>query len=179
MRLLDKITAKKIRDGDIQTFESLVNKYKNKIFNYCIRVTNNYHLAEELTQEVFIKTYQNIHSYNSQKASLATWIYTITHNTCINSMRDSYREIPSNELAASSELNSTEDEYFAREELQKLIEAIQSLTPEDRSLVIFKDYLGFKYNEVSKIFNMPVGTVKSRLYGIRLKIRSTIGDFYD
>lgn len=178
MRILDKITAQKIRDGDIQTFESLVNKFKNKIFNYCIRVTNNYHQAEELTQEVFIKMYQNIDLYDSQKASLATWIYTITHNACINSLRNSYRETPSHQIASTSELNSTEDVYIAKEGLEKLIEAIQSLSPEDRSLVIFIDYLGFKYNEVSKILNVPVGTVKSRLHKVRLKIRSIIGDFY-
>lgn len=179
LRLLDKITARKIRDGDIQTFESLVNKHKDTVFNYCIRTTNDYHHAEELTQEVFIKVYHNIPSYDSQKASLSTWIFTIAHNICINSLRNSYREFASDEISAAIEPNSPEDKFIAKEKLDRLIEAIQSLTPEDRSLVIIKDYLGFKYKEVSSILNIPVGTVKSRLHNIRIKIRGLIGDFYD
>lgn len=179
MRLLDKITARKIRDGDVQAFEALVNKHKNTVFNYCIRTMERYHIAEELTQDIFIKVYQNISSYDHQKASLATWVFTIAHNTCINSLRNSYREIPACEIAAASETNSPEDKYVAKENLNSVIAAIQCLTPEERSLVIFKDYLGFKYREVGGIFNMPVGTVKSRLFSIRNKIRGLIGDFDD
>ena len=179
MRLLDKITARKIRDGDVQAFEALVNKYKNTVFNYCMRTVVRYHIAEELTQDVFIKVYQNISSYDYQKASLATWIFTIAHNTCINSLRNSYREIPVCEIAAASELNSPEDKYVAKENLDSIMVAIQCLTPEEKSLVILKDYLGFKYREVGRIFNIPVGTVKSRLFSVRNKIRGLIGDFYD
>lgn len=179
LRILDKITAAKIRDGDAATFESLVNRHKDAVFNYCLRATNNYHQAEELTQEVFLKVYHKIASYDFDKASLATWIFSIAHNTCLNSLRNYYREIPSGEITAAAETDSVDDVYLAREQMDRLIKAILSLPPEDRSLVIFKDYLGFKSTEISMILNMPVGTVKSRLHSIRMKLRGLIGDFYD
>lgn len=173
------VTANKIRDGDIEAFESLIGNHKTKVFNYCLRIVNNFHLAEELTQDVFVKVYQNIKTYNWQKGSLSTWIYTIAHNICINSIRNSSQAISLGQAKLLGHLNSAEDEYLAKLRLTEMNKAIQSLSLEDRSLLILKDYFGFKFTEINKIMNLPIGTLKSRLHGIRTKLRFSVGDDYD
>lgn len=181
MRLFDKITAEKICNDDAPSFENLVNSYKDKVFNYCYRFCNNYQNAEELAQEVFIKIYKNISLYDWQKSSLSTWIYTITHNICINSVRTNTSETLYGEINIENQTRTdvTEDEVLKEELLDKLRAAIQSLEPKERSLVIMKDYYGFKLKEISKIMNLPIGTLKSRLHMTRKKIRTLIGDLYD
>lgn len=181
MRLFDKMTAEKIRDGDILSFEKLITAYKDKIFNYCYRFCNHYHRAEELSQEILIKVYQNIGLYDWQKSSLSTWIYTITHNICINSARTSTSETLYEEINFENQTGTdgTEDKVLKEELLDKLKAAILTLSPEERSLLIMKDYYGFKLKEISTIMNLPVGTLKSRLHTTRKKIRMMIGDLYD
>jgi RNA polymerase sigma-70 factor (ECF subfamily) len=180
IRLLDKVTASKICSGDTFSFETLITAYKDKVFNYCYTFCNNYHYAEELTQEVFIKIYRNIGRYDWQKSSLSTWIYTITHNTCINSIRANIPETLYEEVSAAEKISfNTEDQYLKEELLDKLKAALLSLPPEERSLVLMKDYYGLKLKEISQIMNLPVGTLKSRLHNIREKIRTLLGDSYD
>jgi RNA polymerase sigma-70 factor (ECF subfamily) len=173
------MTASKIYNGDTLSFETLIAAYKDKVFNYCFTFSNNYHRAEELTQEIFIKVYQNIGRYDWQKSALSTWIYTITHNTCINSVRAGTPETPYEEVKLENLSFTTEDEYLKGELLARLKAAILSLPPEERSLVLMKDYYGLKMKEISTILNVPVGTLKSRLHNIRKKIRILIGDLYD
>lgn len=173
------IAVTKIQNGDIQVFEKLIENHQTKVFNYCLRIVNNYHQAEELTQDVFVKVYQKINTYNWRKASLSTWIYTITHNTCINSMRSPSLSTSLEHVELSGHINSAEDEFLAHERIDELNKAIQLLPPEERSLIILKDYLGFKFAEISRITGLPIGTLKSRLHSIRTKIRFSIGDNYD
>jgi RNA polymerase sigma-70 factor (ECF subfamily) len=181
MRLFDKITAEKICSGDVQSFENLMNSYKDKVFNYCYRFCNDYQYAEELTQEIFVTIYKKIRLYDWQKSSLSTWIYTITHNTCINSVRTHNPETPMEEINIENmtQACATEDVILKEELLDKLKTSIQSLEPEERSLVIMKDYYGLKFKEISRITNLPVGTLKSRLHTSRKKIRTLLGDLYD
>jgi RNA polymerase sigma-70 factor (ECF subfamily) len=176
-RLLDKITAGKISNGDSLSFETLIRAYKDKVFNYCYHFCNDYHHAEELTQEIFIKVYRNIKHYDCRKSSLSTWIYTITHNECINSIRTNAHETLYEEVIPES--YTTEDDYLKQELLNQLNMAIHSLTPQERSLILMKDYYGLKLKEISKVMDLPVGTLKSRLHNTRWKIRTMIGDLDD
>ncbi len=176
MRLQDRITATKIRDGDVKTFENFINQYQDKVFNYCLRLSNNFQLAEELTQEAFIRVYQNINRYDYKKASLSTWLFRIAHNLSLNYLRDN---VPTNinlhlETAAFSP--SPEDQYLIKEKYDKLLVALQALTLEEKEMILLKDYLGFSCQELAAIFDIPVGTVKSRLHKLRKRLRELVGD---
>lgn len=179
LRFADKITAQKIHNKDVQAFEELINKFKSKIFNYCFHIVNNYHTAEEVTQEVFIKVYTNIESYDPKKAALSTWIFTIAHNTCINSLRNNKKDVSVEEIEVSQTNASLEEKVFMDDCLNKLVQALESLPPKDKSLIILKDYLGLKNNEISIILGIPEGTVKSGLHNARIKIRKMVGDIDD
>lgn len=178
LRLWDKTTASKIRNGDVQAFENLINEYKTKIFGYCLHTLNNYHMAEEVTQEVFVKVYKNINTYDSTQSSLSTWIFTITHNTCINCFRNSRTGIPLQEADYISG-PSLEDKVIVDDLLSRLFKILHSLPERDREMIIMKDYLGLKNSEIARILDIPEGTVKSGLHNIRTKIRKKLGDKYD
>lgn len=177
MRLLDMVTANRIQGGDVDAFEKLIEGHKNRVFNYCLRVVGNYHTAEELSQEIFIKVYRSIESYDWRKASLSTWIYSISRHTCLNCLRD--EKFHQTELIKEDfeDTNiSLEGQYIIKEDWTQLARAINSLKLEDREIVIMKDYLGFKYGEIGLITGLPPGTVKSRLHGIRMRLKKILGD---
>lgn len=177
MRLLDKLIANKIRDGDVKAFEDLINVHKERVFNYCLRMAGNYHLAEELAQEVFVRVYRNIAGYDWRKAALSTWIYTISHNTCLNYLRNSKKD--QHQAFAETYMDkypSAEDQYLVIEDRERMIRALNALLLEEKELVLMKDYLGLKYREVGQITGVPAGTVKSRLHQVRAKVRKLLGD---
>lgn len=179
MRLQDRITATKIRDGDVKAFETFINQYQDKVFNYCLRLSNNFQIAEELTQEAFIKVYQNINSYDSKKAALSTWLFRIAHNLSLNYLRDNVQpNLEMNwDIAAYSP--SPEDQYLITEKYEKLLAALHELPLEGQEMILLKDYLGFSCQELTAIFDIPAGTVKSRLHKLRKRLRELVGDDYD
>jgi len=179
MRFNDRITAARIRDGDVNTFEGFIDQYQDKIFNYCLRLSNKYEFAEELTQEAFIKFYQNIETYDYKKASLSTWLFRIAHNLSINAIRDNCHS--ANELTMKEESTSStlEDQLIMKEKYDDLLAALQKLPPEGRQMVLLKDYFGFSCHELADMFNIPEGTVKSRLHKLRSQLREMLGDYDD
>src|SRR5579871_556291 len=87
----DTALVARCQKADITAFNEIVARYKNKIFNYLYRMTGNAEDAEDLTQEVFVRMYTNIASFRAE-ASLATWLFRIAGNLCVDSFRRSKKE---------------------------------------------------------------------------------------
>ncbi|MGE5398608.1 MAG: RNA polymerase sigma factor [Chitinophagales bacterium] len=174
MRLTDRLVAKRIQEGDVEAFEKLINLFKSRVFSYCLRMSNDYYAAEELTQDIFLKVYRGINGYDSRKSSLSTWIFRICRNTCLNYVRDAKRRpSPINDEEYPDQLVAA-DHYFMLEQRVLLMEALNALILEDRDLVLMKDYLDLPYRDIGQIMGIPVGTVKSRLNRIRAKLQSIL-----
>lgn len=171
MRYLDKLQANKIVQGDGQAFESLINTYKGRVFSYCLRMSNDHHASEDLTQEIFLKVYRNMEHYDSRKAAMNTWIYVICRHTCLNYIRDRERCGACTALPEHDALCNPGDQYRTLENRLCLIRALNRLPLEERELLIMKDYLDLKYREIAHILNLPVGTIKSRIHGTRQRVR--------
>jgi len=177
MNYLDRITANRIQSGNVKAFETLINTFKSRIFSYCLRMLNDYHLAEDMSQEIFIKVYKNINHYDGKKASLSTWIYTIAHNTCLNHLRDWHNQpAPTRNSEYYENCFIAKDQYSLLNEKISLLRALNTLSPDERDIVIMKDYLDLKYSEIGQITSLPTGTVKSRLHGIRKKLRNILSE---
>lgn len=176
MRLQDKLTATKIREGDAEAFEYLIRQYQDKVFNYCLRLSRQAQIAEEMTQEVFIKIYQNIALYDSKKAALSTWIFRIAHNLALNYLRDNAQPSLEADRDPVSLTPSPEEAYIIKEKYEKLLQALQELPLESREMILLKDYLGLSCRELAAIFDLPAGTVKSRLHKLRKELRRLAGD---
>jgi RNA polymerase sigma-70 factor (ECF subfamily) len=142
-------------------------------FNFVYRFFGRYDLAEELTQETFLRCFQFLKSYDS-KRKFSTWLYTVAKNICIDHLkkRKSGREISLDlvmptidgaEAGRSSEANP-QLQCIRNEEDEKLLEALGELEPSRRVVLLLFYFQGLSYQEISEALGVPVSTVKIRIF---------------
>ena len=164
--------------GDAAAWQEIVQQYHRRIYNICYRFSGSADDASDLAQEVFIKMYRTLSTYDTTRASFMTWVTTVTRNLLVDHFRkgkydritDSLDATPGNQedgltLAEQLEDKSASPETKLRsQETQKLVhEALKRLSPELREAVILRDLQDLDYKDIAKVLNVPEGTVKSRI----------------
>lgn len=171
----------KILKGDINAFEIMINKYNRKVFGYIVKSVRHKHIAEELTQEVFLKVYRNLNRFD-KNMSFSVWLFTITRNTVIDYFKISSRQFTYefNEELDSKKANNTSqnpaDIIERREKREMLDRTINSLSDKYRDIIVLKYFEELSYCEISKRLDIPVNKVKWRLYEARKKIVKAFED---
>jgi RNA polymerase sigma-70 factor, ECF subfamily len=165
--------------GDTEAFGELVSKYSTKIFTmvYCILGDEND--AWDLAQEGFLKAWRSIHRFEA-RSSFYTWLYSITMNLTIDSLRRKGRRqevelddaIPS--FLPGPRLNCERAEI--REQVNA---ALAQLSPEHRAVVVLKELEDMQYREIAEVLNVSMGTVMSRLFYGRKKLQSILKPLYN
>src|SRR6266446_462559 len=157
----------------------LVTKYRIKIFTIVNGMVRNEHDAWDLTQEGFLKAWQSIHRFEG-RSSFYTWLYSITVNLTIYSLRRKGRrqEVELNEAIPSSLPNPSVN-YQCTEIREQVDEALAKLSPEQRAVVVLKDLEGLQYHEIAEVLNLSMGTVMSRLFYARKKLQYMLKPIYD
>ena len=176
------------KGGDMEAFEVLVKRYDRKVFHHCLRLVGNEEESTDLTQEVFIKVFRSIANYEHTYA-FYTWLYRITVNCCIDHIRKKKRRIQGVSLTRQySDENGDQGREFevpdvtqvpeamlANKELKKeLREAIESLSDKLKVIIVLKEFEGFSYEEIAEILNVSRGTVKSRLFRARERLKELL-----
>ncbi len=180
------------KDGNKASFEALMRTYFPRLLNFIYRFVGNRELAEDLTQEVFIKVYHNASGYKPQ-AKFQTWIYTIAKNICLNELRkhknqtvsmDETFETQDDTLKRQFEDTKTPNvaqEMVAKEKIEVIKKAIESLPESQRMAVILRRYDNFSYEEIAKAMNTSVKAVKSLLSrskeNLKERLQNIIEDF--
>lgn len=170
------------RNGDIEAFEELILSYEKKIYNIALRMTGNGEDARDIAQEVCIKIFKSLNSFK-ENSSFSTWVYRITTNVCIDEIRK--RKNILSLTAANIDDEEFEmpvqdkgrlpDELVEGKETLELIKGyILELAPEYRMVIILRDIQGYTYEEISKILDINIGTVKSRLNRARGLLRDKL-----
>jgi len=164
--------------GDAEAWEELVRLSHRRIYNLCYRFTGAGDDAEDLTQEVFIKVFRTLASYDASKGAFGTWLTTMTRNLLVDHFRRSKLERASDSLDApmSSDPDAqplsdqlpdagpAPDQKVLGGERQALVHAaLQKLSPELRETVILRDLQDMDYKEIAQVLRVPEGTVKSRI----------------
>ena len=164
--------------GDAAAWQEIVQLYNRRIYNICYRFSGSADDASDLSQEVFIKMYRTLSTYDTTRASFMTWVTTVTRNLLVDHFRkgkydrvtDSLDATPGNQedgltLAEQLEDKSASPETKLRsQETQKLVhEALKRLSPELREAVILRDLQDLDYKDIAKVLKVPEGTVKSRI----------------
>ena len=164
--------------GDAGAWEDIVRAYNRRIYNLCYRFTNSADNADDLTQEVFIKVYRTLASYDVEKGAFTTWVTTLTRNLLV----DHFRRSRMDRLTESIDAGRTEEDdsvslserlpdrgpspadRLASQETQKMVQrALARISPDLREAVILRDLQDMDYKEISKVLRVPEGTVKSRI----------------
>ena len=164
--------------GDAAAWQEIVQQFHRRIYNICYRFSGSADDAADLTQEVFIKMYRTLSTFDTSRASFMTWVTTVTRNLLVDHFRkgkydritDSLDATPGNQEDGLTLADQLEDQAASPEarvrsqETQKLVhEALKRLSPELREAVILRDLQDLDYKDIAKVLNVPEGTVKSRI----------------
>ncbi|HEY1731021.1 MAG TPA: sigma-70 family RNA polymerase sigma factor [Terriglobales bacterium] len=164
--------------GDAAAWQEIVQQYHRRIYNICYRFSGSPDDASDLAQEVFIKMYRTLSTYDTTRASFMTWVTTVTRNLLVDHFRkgkydrvtDSLDATPGNQedgLTLAEQLedqNPNPETRLRSQEIQKSVhEALKRLSPELREAVILRDLQDLDYKDIAKVLNVPEGTVKSRI----------------
>lgn len=173
---------KRIKNGDIEAFEDIVALYETKVCGIIYQIVRNQNEVEDIAQEVFIKVFKNINKFE-EKSSLYTWIYRITVNMCIDTMKkrksvvyiDEKLETGDGEIERQFESDQKTDEIYEKKELKDIInKCIEELPEKQRMMIILRDIKGFSYEEISSFTKTNIGTVKSQINRARLKLKELL-----
>ena len=162
----------RIAKGDADAFELLVNRHQTSALNLIYRFIGDRTQAKDLAQEVFIRVWQAVGSYQP-KAKFTTWIYRITANLCINELKSSRRRKLFQFLRFGEDQENTieevlvddspspEDLLLSREQSRRISDALQSLPDNQRLALILKRYDDLSYQEIAKVIGCSVSAVES------------------
>ena len=163
--------------GDDAAWETIVCNYGCRIYNLCYRFTNRRDEAEDLTQETFIRVYQNLKSFRPDVGSLQSWILKVGRNLIIDHYRQTRRYQPVGGSEEIETMNLSDDKIPSPQKVVEQLEAsrflrdgLQVLSPELKEAIILRDLEGMAYQEISELLGVPEGTVKSRINRGRIEL---------
>ena len=184
----DALLVARAQKGELEAYDQLVRRYQERIYSTVYHMTANHEDANDLAQETFIKAYQALRSFKGD-SSFFTWVYRIAVNKTINFLKQRKNRIhlSLNDLDTNAEhdpglLALISDKTPRREinlaELQERLNvAMRKLSEEHRMVVTLHDIQGLPHDEIGKIMNCNVGTVRSRLFYARQQLQAHLSDF--
>lgn len=186
--LEDALAVRQVQDGDMGAFSRLVARYQDRVVNVCWRICGNADDAQDLAQETFLHALEKIGSYRFA-ASFYTWLFRIAVNLSLSHRRKARRvnlslhvgdgertDFPPVTDGRRGRVEATEGEsplerLTARELQQRLVEGLDRLEDEYRSIIVLRDIEDLDYQEIAEVLEISLGTVKSRLHRARMALR--------
>ena len=166
--------------GKIRAFETLVNKYKKNAYFIALGLVGNSDDALDLSQEAFVRVYKSLNKYNGT-SKFFPWFYTILTNLCKSHLKkqDVRRRYLNDELVTERLTHSPESETESEKEglKKKLLEEIEKLPYNFKEIIVLKHFRGLSYKEISETLGIPIGSVMSRLYYARKKLKENLKHF--
>ena len=173
----------RFQEGDINAYNELVKRYKDRLLNFVFRYFNNLEQAEDVVQDTLIKLYTHANYYKNV-AKFSTWIFTIAKNNALTELRKNKRKRTDSlhtddgrflDIGSKEEsLESRVQNEIAIDQLNKFLDEI----PENfRMAVVLRDFQELSYEEISKILEIPIGTIKSRINRGRIQLAEKMKHF--
>ena len=180
--LSDEVLIKKFQDGDISAYNQIVYRYKDRLLNFIYRFLNDLDRSEDLVQDTLLKLYTHKDSYK-EIAKFSTWLYTIAANLA----RTELRKIKRRKTFSVTELSHDDREFIIEstdrgpgeenfsQNFEKNVKRALAALPDDfKTIIILRDIQELSYDEISKIVEVPLGTVKSRINRGRVKLQQLL-----
>jgi RNA polymerase sigma-70 factor (ECF subfamily) len=179
--------------GDAAAWEEIVLRYHRRIYNLCYRFAGSATDAEDLTQEVFIRIYRTLDTYEVERGAFMTWVTTVTRNLLVDHFRRTKHDRATESLDAPAtqeeegrtlgeqlpdKVPSPDAHVQSRQAGEAVHQALQKLSPELREAVILRDLQDLDYKEIATVLKVPEGTVKSRINRGRAELARLLSRTY-
>lgn len=175
--MTDEEIVQRVQEGNVDDFALLMERYREKLLRYGRRFLVDYDAIEDAVQEVFIKTFTNIQSFNL-KMRFSPWIYRIAHNTYINIIKKSGREpltfFDPDTLLRHPSTERVDEEHMRNEDREMVREHLKDLSPKYREPIVLFYFEEKEYKEISDILRIPISTVGVRIRRGRERIKILI-----
>jgi RNA polymerase sigma-70 factor (ECF subfamily) len=184
----EKVLIERARTGDLEAYDDLVKRYQERIYATIYHMTSNHEDANDLAQEAFIKGFQALKSFKGG-SSFYTWVYRIAVNKTINFLKQrknrshmslddlDFQAEHDPDLVALISDKTPRREASLAELQEKLNEAMQKLSEPHRLVVTLHDVQGMSHEEIAKIAECNIGTVRSRLFYARQQLQAYLSDY--
>ena len=174
--MTDAKLVENFRNGDMEAFNRLVERWQQRIHRFAYRYFSSHDEAMEITQKTFIRVYKKLNTLENTD-NFGAWIYRIANNLCLDETKRAGRRrsspmevLPKHPVAESIAANP---DQIQNDQLGSILQlALNQLPPEQRIVVIMKEYEGLKFREIAEILDEPENTVKSRMYYGLNKLRT-------
>jgi len=170
----DRQLVTRVTKGDEEAFLALYDRYASRVYGLTLRVLGDAMLAEEVTQDTFLKLWSRARQFDSGKGELAPWLLTIAHRTALDRLRLESRRIPASNKSDPEETwpilpDQTTQSSEAR--WRSLYFAVQSLPEQQRQVIDLAYYKGMSQSEIAEVLGWPLGTVKTRVRSAMQSLR--------
>jgi RNA polymerase sigma-70 factor (ECF subfamily) len=162
---------RKAQRGDERAFTIILRTYEQPVFNYVLRLTGDRSLAEDLTQEVFLRVYQGLPSF-SLRSRFTTWLFQVTKNRVLDELRAMERR-PRAVVALDDvpPLEVVDAPVERAETIQGVWRAVEALNPDLKMALLLRDVVGLSYSEIAETLEVTLATVKWRIYKAREEVQ--------
>ncbi len=164
----DRALVKRCLENHRDAAGALVNRYQQRMFNVALRMLGNVHDAEDVTQTVFLNAFHSLRTYDP-RYKFFSWIYRMTVNESLNMLK---RRKPTVTLEDDLDILAPGAAADRAAEAEDTVgRALMGLKPDDRAVVVLRHFVSFSYQEIADVLEIPVQTVKSRLFTARERLR--------
>ncbi len=169
--------------GNRAAFEELVRPYLDRVYNALFRMVGNPDDAADLLQETLLRAFRNLAGFHGESA-FYTWLFRIAMNLALSRKRSRRRTMTMDPIESMDQLADGKDQppesNLVRDEQKNLVQrALEVVDADHRAILVLKDIEGLKYEQISEILNIPLGTVRSRLHRARLELEKILRPWFD
>ena len=164
-----------------EALEALYTRYSSSVYSLAMFMLKQQALAEEVTQDIFLNIWTKASSYKAERGEPKSWIMSVAHHRIVDVIRSRRRTQNVTDPGAYDRLEmlpssriSTEEEVERRIEREYILEALDTLPPEQRQVIMLAYFEGYSQSEMAKILNQPLGTVKTRVRLAMKKLRAAL-----
>jgi RNA polymerase sigma-70 factor (ECF subfamily) len=170
----DMAVIRRAQRGDERAFALIVRAYEAPIFNYVLRMVGDRALAEDLTQDVFLRVFRGLRGY-SRRARFTTWLFQVAKNRVIDEMRAAERR-PRSLVAIEDapQLEVVDAPIEQSEAIDILLSEVDRLSPDLKEALLLRDIAGLSYNEISDTLDVTLATVKWRIFKAREEVQQAL-----
>lgn len=177
------------QQGNEASFRTLVDRHKQRVFNFTYRFLSGNADCEDVAQEVFVKVYFSKESYKPS-AKFTTWLYVVTRNTCLQALKKKGNTVSMNEktqgkqdeigaVIADDRTETPSDAVLSAEKRTKIAEALARLPESQRMVILLRRYDQLSYEEIAEVMSCSVQSVKSLLFRGRVSLKEFLKEYFN